>query len=204
MKKIVALSLVVIIIFSFVACGGKEKSNNSAAITNDSQAINTKETFKITEPKATEPSNEIVITLDNWQDYIELKYMPSWDYNAFDEIEGFSCLYPVLALKEEYAHKTVSSDTELAVGYTATRIFKTVIVDLENKSFKWEDTVVETKEVNETAKYYHETMMGDPRILDEGGLIFLFYGTRVVNGVECFPYHENFTITRIEGTLIFE
>ena len=199
MKKIVSLLLSILMMLSFSACGREETRENS----NTLQEV-TLETTAATENNTQDTIESIEITRDNWQNYLELRYMISWKYNAFDEIEGFSHLYPVLALKEEYMDRKVSANTELAVGFTATRIWKCVSVDMESRTYKWGESIDEKEQINETAKYYPEVQVGDPRILDEGGIVFLSYGSRHVNGKDGHPYYENFEITRIEGTLVFE
>lgn len=206
MKKFYTLLLAAAMIFSLVACGGEEKAENSGAPQTADQADNVITTTVVTESSKVELPQEVEITLDNWQDYLEMKYMVGWDYNAFDEIEGFSYIYPVLALKEDFAGRTVSKNTELAVGFTATELWKTASADIESKTYEWgEESGVKEKEVvSDTAKFYAEGLGSNERILKEGGIVILNPFSKHGNGVVSYPYYEDFEITRIEGTLIFE
>ena len=75
-----------------------------------------------------EPAEQTIeITLDNWQDYFEIRrdlsgYLGT---NAFDELTGVSYyIYTHFALKEEFAAKVVSCD--VAIEYDADNVPKTI------------------------------------------------------------------------------
>jgi hypothetical protein len=193
-------------IWSLVACSGKTVPESGNVSQNNPQQEKLSTIPETTEAKEEVLPKEIEMTLDNWQDYLELKYMVGWNYNAFDEIEGFSYIYPVLALKEDFAGRTVSKNTELAVGFTATELWKTASADIESKTYEWgEESGVKEKEVvSDTAKFYAEGLGSNARILKEGGIVILNPFSKHGNGVVSYPYYEDFEITRIEGTLIFE
>lgn len=206
MKKLCPLILAVVMIWSLVACSGKTVPESGNVSQNNPQQEKLSTTPETTEAKEEVLPKEIEMTLDNWQDYLELKYMVGWDYNAFDESEGFSYIYPVLALKEEYAGRTVSKSTELAVSFTATESWKTASADIESKTYEWgtESGVKEKEVVSDTAKFYAEGLGSNAHILKEGGIVILNPFSKHGNGVVSYPYYEDFEITRIEGTLIFE
>ena len=206
MKKLCSLILVVVMIWSLVACSGKTVPESGNVSQNNPQQEKLSTIPETTEAKEEVLLKEIEITLDNWKDYLEMKYMVGWDYNAFDEIEGFSYIYPVLALKEDFEGRTVSKNTELAVGFTATEFWKTASADIESQTFEWgeESGVKEREEVNDTAMFYAEGLGSNQHILADGGIVILNPFSKHGNGVVSYPYYEDFTVTRIEGTLIFE
>jgi hypothetical protein len=90
MKKLCSLILVVVMIWSLVACSGKTVPESGNVSQNNPQQEKLSTIPETTEAKEEVLPKEIEMTLDNWQDYLELKYMVGWNYNAFDEIEGFN------------------------------------------------------------------------------------------------------------------
>ena len=206
MKKRFSLLVAILMIISLAACGGEKKTESNTIPKNNTQVDAEGRITEATKNSAEGLPTEIEITLDNWRDYLEMKYMVGWDYNAFDEIEGYSYIYPVLALKEEYMGGTISSNTELSVEFTATEIWRTASADIESKTYEWgeESGVKEKEEVNDTAKFYAEGLGSNKRILNDGGIVILNPFSKQGKGVVSYPYYENFNITRIEGTIVFE
>lgn len=87
MKKILALLLAAVMCLSLVACGGKEQKTET-----------------------------IEITLENWQDYFEVKLAPTVYKNDFDEIDRCFAHHYVY-LKSEYRDKLVEAD--VAFGWNS-------------------------------------------------------------------------------------
>ena len=84
MKKLLALLLAAVMCLSLVACGGKEQKTET-----------------------------IEITLENWQDYFEVKLAATVEKNDFDEIEiCFADHY--VYLKSEYRDKLAEADVAFA------------------------------------------------------------------------------------------
>ena len=111
MKKKLVLLLATLMCVSLCACGGNETSsgNNTDTKTEENGGL-----FKT--------KKEIEITMDNWQEYFEIKaVLNDFDFekNAFDEIEDLEIEYgdagTAFCLKEEYVDKFVSADIAVEI-----------------------------------------------------------------------------------------
>ena len=60
---------------------------------------------------------EIEITLDNWQEYFELRSGIKWSYDDFGTTNGLSCITAICP-KEEYQHRLVLEKTNVTFGVT--------------------------------------------------------------------------------------
>ena len=150
---------------------------------------------------------EIEITTDNWQDYMEFKQI----YIAEDEIDDFGDVvgtaptaYPMLCLKDEYKDKSVSDDSSIVIAYKANNVFY-------NCEIKDDSVVIGDKAkyaaqpIEETIKYYTYS----PNLQEVEDMLVNDYNkvahfqTWVINN-ETIGILEDFEITRIEGTLVLE
>lgn len=204
MKKIIALLLAVVMCFSLVACGGdKETSNNN------------------------EPQEETIeITIDNWQNYLEIKEYFDFYYvtNEFGvPIKAHPNLRVLLTLKEEYRDYLYS---DFAVEFNADYCAKDVVYNYDDFTFEIKDCESQTNiQIDESQFVRGETgtLMGEiihyDKIVDnkvESKYIELdacvLYGIKgwgtsysfIDNGdgtgvIEWYPV--NIEITRIKGTL---
>ena len=138
MKKTIVILLALVMLLSLAACGGtaenpyakyeelfnyleaKDYESAGAYIQklaeNGADAQNT----DTAEPSTaeTEPSYTTVeITLDNWQDYFEIKPMATFNKNAFGEVEAvFRSWY--FCLKESWADSVAAADVALEYSCT--------------------------------------------------------------------------------------
>ena len=130
MKKTISLLLALVMCLSLAACGNAEKPKQNKT-ENDYIGVSTNQTentdstdyqTEYTAPTETEPKVQVVeITMDNWQDYFEIKQCVEGDVNtnAFDEVESVGYyIYTVFTLKEEYAEKIDTDESQLAIGYS--------------------------------------------------------------------------------------
>ena len=158
MKKLLALLLVAVMCLSLVACG-----NNNAAIIEEYEIVmedyenriaeleamlaECDETInrllaekentetEITEPENTETQYETVeITLDNWQDYFELRVFRLIQLNGFGEFDRMVTRY-FLATKDGIVPDCGKSD--VTMEYVCTYERKPYIVDIENMTFTY-------------------------------------------------------------------
>ena len=136
MKKYFALLLAAVMCLSLVACGGETPNTNDNNGTEQSEQLGGEST-----------EQTIEITLDNWQEYLEInQYFSVWYFpNAFDEVEGEPTLtfYVILETKEEYSNYMVDwySDDGIAVEYDMDYCPKDIIYNLEDFSFELIDCV---------------------------------------------------------------
>ena len=134
MKKLFALLLVATMCFSLAACAQTETNNNGAQEQEDTQ-----------QSEAEPQEDTIEITLDNWQDYMEIKDCFSFEYleNQFGEAERPNPYFCVaLTLKEEYSSYLYY---DFAVEYNADYCPKEMVYNYEDFSF-------EIKECEETTQ----------------------------------------------------
>lgn len=121
MKKILVILLVASLCFTLVACGGEsvdvDVDETSNVSDNSEEVLNEEVVIEETEEAnaETEISTEtIAITIDNWQDYFEIRILVDPRTNDFNEIDSMF-LSAYLVLKDDYAVKYVSTDGALEV-----------------------------------------------------------------------------------------
>ncbi len=100
-----------------------------------------------TEPSETEPeAHTVELTLDNWQDYLEINQYLSVSYytNSFDEVtDTYLELYTILEPKAEYSNVDTwwESSDYIAVEYDMDFCTRDIIYNLEDFSFELTDCV---------------------------------------------------------------
>ena len=150
MKKTISLLLALVMCLSLAACGNAEKPKQNET-ENDYTGVSTNQTentdstdyqTEYTAPTETEPKVQVVeITMDNWQDYFEIKQCVEGDVNtnAFDEFESVAYyIYTVFTLKEEYAEKIDTDESQLAIEYSCN--YKSRSYTLNATDFTYEIT----------------------------------------------------------------
>ena len=91
-------------------------------------------------PSATPITETVELTIDNWQDYFEVKEVTIPDYDAFDEATGWS-EYIMLSLKDGMTFAE-NSNPEVAVEYEFDANYKEVAnINLENLEIEYGDSV---------------------------------------------------------------
>lgn len=168
-----------------------------------------------------EETETIELTIDNWQDYFEIKEDYSYSYNDFDELVTMSKVYNFY-LKDGMTF-VEDFDPEIAVeyeydydeGYTFTN------VDWEKGTFdysplddaiKSEIGIESTHESNTTTLYRawdNDTSAYISNFLGSIDICFIYKDNNgeTISGVGwggtiwVTPKYENFTITRIKGTI---
>lgn len=100
-----------------------------------------------TEPSETEPeAHTVELTLDNWQDYLEINQYLSVTYstNSFGEVtDTYLSLYTILEPKEEYSKVEMdwSEGNAIAVEYDSDTCVSDIIYNLDDFSFELIDCV---------------------------------------------------------------
>jgi len=168
MKKQIALLLAAVLCLSLCACGNSselEKYKKYETLINYMEAEDYEsalaEMIRIsgytdepednepedTQPSETEPvAHTVEITLDNWQEYLEINQYLSVYYitNSFDEVTNTSLsLYTILEPKEEYSNvDTWWEDSDrIAVEYDSDICVSDIIYNLDDFSFELIDCV---------------------------------------------------------------
>ncbi len=116
MKRFVVLLLAAVMCLSLVACGG----SNDTLTTDETEATVSKET----EPKLV----SVEITLDNWQNYFELREYTKFIENGFGEIDDAET-YWTLVSKDEYAFDMENCDVTFEFTYDEEIVAATVDTD---------------------------------------------------------------------------
>lgn len=223
MKKLFALLLAAVLCLSLAACGDGKVETNA----DNSQEQNTENTPNESEQVETEPQEQTIeITLDNWQEYFEIKdYLGViYDTNAFDEVtDSVLTFYTILESKEEYSDYVA----DVAVEYSMDFYGSDIVYNLDDFSFELIDSVSHPdRTVDESRFVRGETdTMNDPiaiprfKIVDGkavGDSIYYNLGSPYRSAMSFYcNYIEknddgtgyiyycpaNIQITRIEGTL---
>ena len=195
MKKWIALLLATVLCFSLVACGDSKAQDNSGTTqgqTADNSTQDTGEPSSADVPQDTdEPSSADVpqdtdepssaelteqtveITLDNWQDYMEINQYLSVTHamNSFGEATNTHLrFYTLLELKEEYSNYKA----DVAVEYDMDYCVSDIIYNLDDFSFELIDcvshpdaTVDESSFVRgETGTMYQPVQINRDKIVD--------------------------------------
>lgn len=143
MKKTISLLLALVLCLSLCACGNAkemkaeetelkyndyDKAMNEGALPfGDNEQSSHDESSSPTENNASveaEPEKQVIeITMDNWQEYFEIRQYVTCGYigtNDFGEVKKVSYDFITLfTLKEEYAEKIDPYESEIAIEYDA-------------------------------------------------------------------------------------
>lgn len=168
-----------------------------------------------------EETETIELTIDNWQDYFEIKEDYSYSYNAFDELVTMSKVYNFylkdgMTFVEDSAPEiAVEYEYDYDEGYTFTNVdwekgtFDYSPLDDATKSeigiestHKSESTILYRAWDNDTSAYISNFLeitypMCSINKDNNGETI----SGMNLSGIEITPKYENFTITRIKGTI---
>ncbi len=82
-----------------------------------------------------EKTQTVEITMDNWQEYFEIRPLVYWWKDDFGDITMVSHTY-VFCIREEYAERIKLKKTDLTVGYTVTNALTEYTVDWENRTLE--------------------------------------------------------------------
>ena len=203
MKKILAVMLAAIMLFSLAACGNSsklEKYKKYEALINYMEAGDYEsalaEMIRISEnggsvDNAGDESGEktakaVEISIDNWQEYFEIVEREETKKNEFEEIEDmYKDVY--LVLKDEY--EMVGYDTSIAIEYNYIDEWRYVEIDKENGVLTIGELVPDKE---------NEEMNGLTMKIS-GSKTSLINGRSWSEGMQAVP--TNFEIVRIQGTL---
>ena len=169
-------------------------------------------------PSATPITETVELTIDNWQDYFEVKEMVIPSYGAFDEVNRMQN-YIVLALKNGLSF---TGFAEISVEYAFdNKLVEFTNVDFENMKIDYDELSIESLSDNSIKERYEEnktqtstcTLMDVELIAngvaDEPSKYLSTFGLKIwdvyvnceTNSVELVPILDTFTITRIKGTI---
>ena len=165
----------------------------------------------------------IELTIDNWQDYLEIKEDYSYDYNDFDEIISMYKVYNFY-LKDGMTF-VKGSFPEIAIEYEYDDTYYTFTnVDWENGTFDYSELDDATKSQyllpdhhESQTKTLYRVRESDGYTSNSLGIIRASYGITLENGETLGSFYSkdsdgeisfsatetfnNLTITRIKGTI---
>lgn len=171
-----------------------------------------------------EETETIEITIDNWQDYFEIKEDYDYDYNDFDEITSMNKVYNfylkdgMTFVEDSRQEIAVEYEYDIDYGYTFTNVdwekgtFDYSPLDDETSS-KYEisndhisDTTTLSSEWDNDAQAYSSNYLGSIFIYDsvynENGETHTNNSYYTESGnLWIIPKLDNLTITRIKGTI---
>lgn len=204
--------------------GAIESENYLSAIAELGKLFPTQQTIPVY-PSATIPTYNVIvgidpnqpdepkpvgieITMDNWQEYLEIVPREHWGTNAFGDIESVSIGYD-LKIKEAYADRLITNfvygaETKIDAEFSYDAEYYYCDIDFVNKTV--------TK--NALDPFYTEQLGGANSVirsfqgynLDEGEYISSYYIWRDNKDIisESVPFYNDLKITRIQGTLYLE
>ena len=137
MKKRIALLLAAVLCVSLAACGKKDRETGVDG-SRELSAVSAASAQDADETGGTEPQKQTIeVTLDNWQEYFEIReYLESSiATNDFGEpTKYFYSVYTLFAVKEEWAENVVSCD--VAIEYDADSSPKNISFNAKDMTFE--------------------------------------------------------------------
>ena len=206
MKKAISLLLALMLCLSLCACGGSNEMPEAQVSTDPATTPEATEpaTTEATEPEESEPAPVCVeITLENWQDYFELREYTEFVENGFGEIDDAKTHWSVVS-KDGYTVDEENCDVTFEFTYDEESVVATIntetktVVYGEATGSSTSEPVVET--MNNVGQYigeythdrYGEYLTSEFFDLEDAQLVSVF-DRRVVN----------VTVLRISGTFSY-
>lgn len=148
-------------------------------------------------------SSEITITLDNWNQYFEVRESPVWEEDAFGEAETFRARY-CLFLKDEYRGRIdETKESSVAFAFEYDWILADIEVDYNTREFSYTGKVHEYSQGKERTTFVVDTwmLMGE----EDCGTICscaegYFTDDNDVKIPNCYQF-TNVEVTKVEGSL---
>lgn len=211
MKQIIAFALVFVLCMTMCACQNTENTETQPSKTPDNHNSDTKPaedesapgndttdpTQAPTEPEKTDtvPVKEIVITTENWQEYLELKQVVEWREHG--------CMITfALGLKDAYADRTVSAETTLDIEWSGTWFSRELSSNTENKTFEIGE-IIEGEPVEEVTKQssFHPNLLTLEHYIQQHAIVVIAGKTGYSRYVKTV---EDFAVISASGTIRFE
>ncbi len=211
MKRIIAFALAFVLCMTMCACQSTESTETQPAKApdNHNSAPNPTEgesapdnnmagpTQAPTEPEETDtaPVKEIVITTENWHEYLELKQVVEWREHG--------CMITfALGLKDAYADRTVSAETNLDVEWSGTWVSRELSSNTENKTFEIGE-IIDGEPVEEITKQssFHPNLLTLEHYIQQHAIVVIAGKTGYSRYVKTV---EGFTVISASGTIRFE
>ena len=183
-------------------------------------------TSEVASSTSTEQETETIeLTIDNWQDYLEIKEDYEYYYNDFDEITSMYKIYNfylkdgMMFVEDSYPEVAIEVEYDTANYYTFSNVdwengtFDLIELDDETKSHFTDffsvghksETDTLTRQYDEKTEEYTSNSLGSLRFDGLCGILKDDNGeTTSVSGINDTNYmskYENLTITRIKGTI---
>lgn len=144
MKKTISLLLALVLCLSLCACGSKAEAKTSGNGTEGQTVQNTPQNTEQvntqpveTQPIETEPEEQVIeVTLDNWQNFFEIRqYLSCYIHeNDFHEFENASYdICTVITPREELAQSVIASD--IAIEFNAYFSARTLVWNAKDFTF---------------------------------------------------------------------
>ena len=148
-------------------------------------------------------SSEIAITLDNWNQYFEVKESPVWEEDAFGEAEVFRARY-CLFLKDEYRGKVdETKEASVAFAFEYDWILADIDLNYDTREYSYTGKVHEYSQGQERTTFVVDTwmLMGE----EDCGTICscaegYFTDDNDVKIPNCYKF-TNVEVTKVEGSI---
>ncbi len=201
MKKWLALLLAVALCFSLMACGGGSSAENGSDSGGDNTLGDGNSSGDGNSPGGTgkDKVTKVELTLDNWQDYLEIKEFFSIVYNAFNEVDHLELNYGLVYRGEG---EVIWDGSNVAVDFEYTAQHYKTTLDTGTLTYRF----IEPYEGNSTWKNSTAVSLGNCSYLADNA--YQVYGCRIFYAGSCRPNQEDdmsklldLQMNRIQGTL---
>lgn len=228
MKKLLSLLLALVLCLSLCACGGSaelEKYQKYETLINYLEAEEYEnayyELLRLSQgaqgTQGTEQEEKelvtVDITLDNWQEYFEIRPYEECFYNDFGDLTGQNNGY-AFYLKSEHLSRLAEAGPQLPDGSVDVSFKVGLMVeyreyDQETKTFVEGGKIYSTEEEELVVKVYDYTDIPatDTNVSTGNGQVFAKMCCMSGVGADCYyegVYTENIDVRDVTGTLVFE
>ena len=147
------------------------------------------------------PINEIVISMDNWQEYFEIKKIDIWDKDDFGDVNGLA-IQNIIKLKDAY-HDKIAKKSEIKFKVFGKERSRELTVNYKNQTYQLRKIdIYKIDKDYETTTTFSLNEYSSTQDFSEQ-IYWCHDGYYEMNGKKYMDIHvlEDYNVTRVEGRL---